>query len=127
LATYALMEPVDASIIEARSTYLEGALEGPRSLYRADRSMDSSRRNPQSCMENSNTTDAGDPTLMRDPAAESMLLVAPNRSVDLEGLIGPLYRIDLWWKSIEFHGAVWRIILQCRRLEGLVGPVGLCC
>jgi len=38
------MEPVDASIIEARSIYLEGALEGPRSLYRADRSMESSRR-----------------------------------------------------------------------------------
>jgi len=47
---------------------------------------------------------------MEDPAAESMLLVAPNRSVNLEGLIGPLYRIDLWWKSIEFHGAVWRVI-----------------
>ena len=45
---------------------------------------------------------------------------------DLEGLIGPYYRIDLWWKSIEFHGAVWRIILQYRRLD-LVGPVGLCC
>jgi len=41
-------------------------------------------------MENSNTTDAGDPTLMRDAAAGSMLLVAPNRSVDLEGLIDPL-------------------------------------
>jgi len=40
---------------------LEGSLGGPRSLYRADRSMESSRRKPQGCMENSNTTDAGDP------------------------------------------------------------------
>jgi len=58
-------------------------------------------------------------------AIESMLLVAPNRSVDLEGLIGPYYRIDLWWKSIEFHGAVWRVIhSNTTGLEGLVGPVG---
>jgi len=38
-----------------------------------------------------------------------MLLVAPNRSLGLEGPIDPLYGIDLWWKSIEFHGAEWRV------------------
>jgi len=62
------MEPVDASVIEARSMYLEGALGASVAMYIADRSMDSSRRNPQGCMENSNATGAGDPTLMRDPA-----------------------------------------------------------
>jgi len=64
--------------------------------------------------------------LMEGRTVKLMLLVAPNRSVDLEGLIDPLCRIDLWWKSIEFHGAVWRIMLQYRRLE-LVGPVGHSC
>jgi len=55
------MEPVGASIIEAKSIYLEGSLGGPRSLYRDDRSMESSGRIHRGCMENSNTTDAGDP------------------------------------------------------------------
>jgi len=50
-----------------------------------------------------------------------MLLVAPNRSVDLEGLIGPYYRINLWWKSIEFHGAVWRVIYS--NSTGLEGRI----
>jgi len=62
------MEPVEASIIEARSIYLEGALGASVAICIADRSMDSSRRNPQSCMEeNSNTTNAGDPILMEGP------------------------------------------------------------
>jgi len=62
LSTYALMEPVDASIVEARSMCLEGALGASVATHIADRSMDSSRRNPQGCVEeNSNTTGAGDP------------------------------------------------------------------
>ena len=39
-----------------------------------------------------------------------MLPVAPNRSLGLEGLIDPACGIDLRWKSIEFHGAEWRVI-----------------
>jgi len=61
------MEPVDASVVEARSTCLEGALGASVAMCIADRSMDSSRRNPQGCMEeNSNATGAGDPILMED-------------------------------------------------------------
>jgi len=38
------MEPVGASMIEARSIYLEGALGASVAMYIADRFMDSSRK-----------------------------------------------------------------------------------
>jgi len=62
LSTTTLIELVDASDNEARSIYLEGSLGGPRSLYRADRSMESSRRIfHRDVWKNSNTPVAGDP------------------------------------------------------------------
>ena len=45
---------------------------------------------------------------MEDPAVESMLLVAPNRSVDLEGLIDPLWGIDAVEFPMEVHRVVWK-------------------
>jgi len=57
LSTNALIELVDASVFEARSTYL-----GAVCCYiEPTDAVESSKRNPPSCMENSNTTVAGDP------------------------------------------------------------------
>jgi len=56
------MELVVPSTSEGNSMYLRGALEVLGRYVEPTGAMDSSRRNPQSCMEeNSNTTDAGDP------------------------------------------------------------------
>jgi len=56
--------------------------------------------------EYSNTTGAGDPILVMDPAVESMLLGAPNQLLLLVALGGPIGRgCGIQW---NFHRVVWK-------------------
>jgi len=121
------MELVDASIIEARSMYLEG----PRLLlHRSNRCCGVFQKTMEefstAAIYYSNGICHWNRSCGGYLPLKSMLLEPPNRC--LGGLDRSyIYMGSRWWIPMEFHGAVWRILLlQYSRLEGLVGPVGHC-
>jgi len=68
------------------------------------------------------------PSILVEDAAYRIDAASGTESIDLEGLIDPLHRIDLWWKSIEFHGAAWRMMhSNATDLEGLLRHLNRCC
>ena len=99
------MEPAVPSISEGNSTCLRGALEVLGRHVEPTGAMESSRRNPQGCMEHSNTTEAVDPN------GGSGLLnrcCQWHRIQRLGGLIGPVGPIEAVESNGISTGAAWR-------------------